>query len=87
MSMTIQMRYAGLARNETGKRLESLQLKTGSNIYDLMGILEDRYGKNIGDPGEFIVVHNNRGCPPRRWRECFLQDGDAVLIISNISGG
>lgn len=85
--MIIQVRYAGLARNKTGKNLEELDVRPGSTLHDLIAMLGDIYGHNFDNPELYIVVHNQQGYARKEWSGRCLREGDGVLLISNISGG
>lgn len=85
--MDIYVRYAGLARNKVGKSAETLKIGPGSTLRDLMTVLETAYGEAIGNPERYIVVHNHKGCLRQEWPDRLLQEGDEVLLISNIAGG
>ncbi len=85
--MKIHVRYAGLARNKVGKSAETLEIGPGSTLRDLMAVLETVFGETIANPERYIVVHNHQGCPRQKWPDHHLQEGDEVLLISNIAGG
>lgn len=85
--MLIRVRYVGLTRNKTGKKLEELEMIPGSTLRDLMAMLAETYGEALKDPEQYIVVHNQKGYNQKDWQSGLLRENDDVLLISNIAGG
>lgn len=87
MSITIQVKYAGLARDKTFKSSEMLKVREQTTLNELVNDLTTTYKESFNNTDRYIVVLNHHGCAYQEWEQQILEDGDSILIISNISGG
>jgi MoaD family protein len=96
-TMRIKVTYLGLLRNKIGKREEQFEIKDGSSLSHLLKNLVETYGKGLDnifsvekesklDP-TFIVTVNGSLRDAFRGNDVKLKDGDAVALMTLISGG
>jgi MoaD family protein len=95
--MHIKITYLGLLRNKIGKREEQFEIGDGSSLSQLLKNLVETYGKSLDnifdveresklDP-TFIVTVNGSLRDAFRGNDVKLKDGDAVALMTLISGG
>jgi molybdopterin synthase sulfur carrier subunit len=96
MSMRIQIKYYGVAREVSGKLDETVELRSGSTImeliYHLIEIHGDRFERYIFDDHGKIMdylrfVVNEDDIMVRNKHATMLKDGDRVLVLPPIGGG
>jgi molybdopterin synthase sulfur carrier subunit len=96
MSMRIQVKYYGVAREVVGKLDETVELESGSTVMDLIFHLIDIHGESferyifdgngkIMDYFRFVV--NDYDIMVRNKHVTILKDGDRVLVLPPIGGG
>lgn len=83
----MQVRFAGLTRNETGKKGEPVLLPAESSLEELVDHLNEKYRWRLQDDRDYLVILNNHGLERERWPLQKLRPGDVVLVISSLAGG
>jgi molybdopterin converting factor small subunit len=95
--MQVKVLYLGLIRNKVGKKEEEHEIREGASLVDLLNKLAETHGKGLSgffnvdkesqlDP-TFIVTVNGALRDPFHETDVKLKNGDAIVLMTLISGG
>lgn len=82
-SITIEMLYFAMFREQTGKGNEQLPVPTGTKAGDIFDLVTDSYPALAGMKNSTLLMVNQEYAEPDQE----LQDGDEVALIPPVSGG
>ncbi|MGQ9469042.1 MAG: MoaD/ThiS family protein [Nitrososphaerales archaeon] len=94
--ISITLKYFAMIRDITGKKEESLSLKKGYSVMDVLIKLSEIYGEKISqfifdekrEPRENLTfLINGQAIKIEDLSERKLKDGDVLVILPPISGG
>ena len=92
----VKVKYFTVLRETTKKRMEDIELASGSTVKDLLRLLSERYGQRFEDyvynqygrvrSGlQFLV--NGRSTKSLQGFQTRLEEGDEFAIIPPVGGG
>jgi len=95
--MRVKVLYLGVLRSKTGKKSEEYEMPQGSSLSDLIETLSSKYGESLReifkvdeksklDPSVIATI-NGASKDLSKAEKIKLKDGDAVALMSLISGG
>ena len=94
--MEITVRYFTVLRKVTQKRQESLELKSGSTLEEMLTVLTEKYGKNFekyASSGkekkglQLVFLLNGQDVRSSNGLKTKLHNGDTVAVMPPIAGG
>lgn len=81
--MKVRIRYFALYRDLSGKSDETVEIKEGSTLRNLMDAVKEVHPILGKQTGEFLLALNEEYAN----QETVLNEGDEVAIFPNVSGG
>jgi len=81
--LNIKVKFFALYREVAGHPEEILDLRVGSSVGDLLGLLREKYPK-LGSLSDNIIVSVNKKYARE---EVALKEGDEVALLPPVSGG
>jgi molybdopterin converting factor small subunit len=89
--MNIDLSYYGELRNLTRQNQETITLKTGSNLQDLIEKLTEAYGNDfrlhLYHKSRYVILINGQNHEVLDGEKTTLKEGDGVVFLEITMGG
>jgi len=89
--MNIDLSYYGELRNLTRQNQETITLKMGSNVKDLIDKLTETYGNDfhlqVYHKSRYVILINGQNHEVLDGEKTILKEGDGVVFLEITMGG